>query len=83
MLRIADATHNTYILGFLRYLGPFIIPGIAIRKMEETELTIYQEGLRDEHRAIVNAIVAGQASLAGDAMRHHLMHGLKLNKAID
>lgn len=78
-LAIANATKNSYMVDFLRFLGPYIIPNNAMRDMTEAELSKYHESLRDEHLEITKAIKAGDAATAGTAMRDHLYRGLQLN----
>ena len=64
---------------FLRFLGPFIIPTNAMHQMGRDELSAYQENLREEHLAIVEAIKVRDAEAAGEAMRNHLRIGLQVN----
>ena len=78
-LAIANATKNSYMVDFLRFLGPFIIPANAMHQMDQEELPGYQESLRSEHLAIAEAIKSGDASAAGEAMRVHLCRGLQIN----
>lgn len=83
-LAVATATKNSYIVDFLRFLGPFIIPANAMHQMDRKELPTYQNSLRKEHEAIADAIKVGDASAAGAAMRYHLRRGLQINvKATD
>ena len=78
-LAIANATKNSYMVDFLRFLGPFSIPANAMHQMDQKELPIYQDSLRAEHLAIAEAIKAGSASDAGAEMRKHLVRGLQVN----
>ena len=78
-LAIANATKNSYMVDFLRFLGPFIIPTNAMHQMGRDELSAYQENLREEHLAIVEAIKVRDAEAAGEAMRNHLRIGLQVN----
>ena len=78
-LAVANATKNSYMVDFLRFLGPFIIPANAMHQMDQDELPTYQESLRQEHSDITEAIECGDASAAGAAMRIHLRRGLKIN----
>lgn len=78
-LAIANATRNSYMVDFLRFLGPFIIPANALQQMDQQELPAYKESLRSEHSAIAEAIKAGDANAAADAMRNHLRRGLQVN----
>lgn len=81
-LAVANATKNSYIVDFLLFLGPFIIPANAMHQMNSNELPAYQESLRAEHLAIAEAIKAGDAPLAGAEMRKHLRIGLQVNSNV-
>lgn len=78
-LAIANATSNTYMVDFLLFLGPFIIPANAMRQMDQQALPAYQDSLREEHLAIAESIKTGDAHGAGEAMRSHLHRGLQVN----
>lgn len=78
-LAIASATKNSYMVDFLRFLGPTIIPANAMSEMDQDMRPAYQVSLREEHFAIVEAIKSGDPSVAGEAMRDHLRRGLKFN----
>ena len=78
-LAIANATKNSYMVDFLRFLGPFIIPANAMHQMDKQELPAYQSSLRAEHLAIAEAIKSGDAAAAGAEMRKHLRRGLQVN----
>ena len=78
-LAVASATQNTYIVDFLRFLGPFIIPANAMRQMDLNRLPSYQDSLRAEHLAIADAIKAEDVNLAAEEMRRHLRRGLRIN----
>ncbi|MEP2783509.1 MAG: FadR/GntR family transcriptional regulator [Pseudoruegeria sp.] len=75
-LAVANATKNSYMVDFLRFLGPFIIPANALHQMEPKKLPDYQQSLRSEHQAIAEAIKARDSNGAGTAMRNHLRKGL-------
>ncbi len=81
-LQIAEATQNTYIADFLRYLGPFIIPRAAMRTVTGLERENYLEELSREHANIRDAIAREDAEAAADAMRLHLMRGLQFNRRL-
>ena len=78
-LAVATATRNSYMVDFLRFLGPFIIPANAMHQMDQQELPAYRDSLRAEHSAIAEAIKEGDAISAGEAMRNHLRRGLQVN----
>ena len=81
-LAIAEATKNAYIAGFLRYLGPFIIPRPAMTRFTGEERATYQRVLEHEHRDILTAITDRDALSAADLMREHLARGLDLNRRL-
>ena len=78
-LAVATATQNSYIVDFLRFLGPYIIPADVMSEMDQNERPIYRDSLREEHSAIAEAIKSGDPNAAGEAMRNHLRRGLKFN----
>ena len=71
---VAATTNNLQFLGFLDYLGRFIIPRQSIRvAIHQGEgQRAYLEMIQREHRAIFAAIEAGDAAAARGAMRQHL-----------
>lgn len=78
-LAIASATKNSYMIDFLRFLGPYIIPANAMSAMDQDTRPAYQISLREEHLAIAEAIKSGDPNAAGEAMRDHLRRGLQFN----
>ncbi|MEP5759854.1 MAG: FadR/GntR family transcriptional regulator [Litoreibacter sp.] len=81
-LAIANATKNSYMVDFLRFLGPFIIPANAMHQMDRDELPDYQDSLRKEHLVITQAIKSRDADAAGAGMRNHLRRGLQVNAGV-
>lgn len=71
---IAEATNNAFYVEVLDSLGSRTIPcDITSPYATEDVLSFaYQAGLQREHLAILNAISAGDAPAARDAMRAHL-----------
>ena len=71
---IAAATGNPQFPHFLEYLGRFIIPRQSIRVAAHRPegQRAYLETFQREHVAICDAIVAGDAEAAREAMRQHL-----------
>lgn len=71
---IASATNNPFYIEMLDVLGRRAIP-CDVTSPWSTEIAQsdeYQRGLQREHLAILNAISAGDAEAARDAMRLHL-----------
>jgi GntR family transcriptional regulator, transcriptional repressor for pyruvate dehydrogenase complex len=71
---IAAATGNPQFLHLLEYLGRFIIPRQSIRVAAHRPegQRAYLETFQREHAVICEAILAGYAEAARDAMRRHL-----------
>ena len=71
---IAAATGNPQFPHFLEYLGRFIIPRQSIRVAAHRPegQRAYLETFQREHVAICDAISAGDATAAREAMRQHL-----------
>jgi GntR family transcriptional regulator, transcriptional repressor for pyruvate dehydrogenase complex len=74
---IAAAAGNPYFSRFLEFLGRFLIPRQSIRigLRHADDLRTYLERIQKEHRAIYDAIGAGNPGAARDAMRRHLVNG--------
>jgi GntR family transcriptional repressor for pyruvate dehydrogenase complex len=72
---IAAATANPQFPRFLEYLGRFIIPRQSIRLTgrDEKGQRAYLHMILEEHRAIRDAVAAGDAATARRAMRKHLV----------
>jgi len=81
-LAVANATQNSYMADFLRFLGPLVIPANAMHVMNQEELPAYQNSLRTEHSAIAEAIIAGKVNEAGAEMLKHLRRGLLFNAGV-
>ncbi|HEY4921024.1 MAG TPA: FadR/GntR family transcriptional regulator [Xanthobacteraceae bacterium] len=76
--RIAAATRNPQFVGFLEYLGRFIIPRQTIRVAgAASDRVAYLRTFQKEHLAIVKALRARSVAKARAAMRSHLMNSRK------
>lgn len=73
-LAIANGTNNSLFTSFLESLGRNAIPRSALSEEDRARLIdrTYLERVNKEHRAIVDAISAGDADGARVAMRDHL-----------
>jgi DNA-binding FadR family transcriptional regulator len=80
-LRIAEATHNSYLVNFMHFLGTNIIPRVVLRLELGSERDAFFEELIDHHQAIYDAIEARDLAGAATAMRIHLSRGMIVNKA--
>lgn len=77
-LAIADASNNARFGEFLRLLRPGIIPRGELEGGKEGERPAdYNRSLQQEHEAIVEAIVDGDAAAARENMRAHLKGSLR------
>ena len=81
--RIAKAAGNPQFLGFLEYLGRFIIPrqsvwGRSGPVLNRTHLDMFQK----EHRAILQAIQGRAVSKARAAMREHLLNSRRRHQKL-
>jgi len=72
---IAAATQNPQFTRFLEFLGRFLIPRQSVRTglKRPQDLKAYLARIQAEHRRIYEAIRAGDATAARQAMRGHLM----------
>lgn len=70
---IAVAANNPRFAEFLDLMGPSVIPRSALQgDGGQRSPDSYINLISNEHRAIADAIAAGDADAARDAMRHHL-----------
>jgi DNA-binding FadR family transcriptional regulator len=72
---IAVATGNPHFTRFLEFLGRFLIPRQSVRIALKAgpDQRAYLQRIQAEHRAIAQAIAAGDVSSARRAMRRHLL----------
>jgi GntR family transcriptional repressor for pyruvate dehydrogenase complex len=76
-LQIARASHNSYIVQVLEFLSGSMRVAISrSRELDATRAELLAEA-HAEHTAIFDAIVAGDANAAVEAMRSHLQAGRK------
>ncbi len=81
-VKIAEATHNSYLVDFMNFLGTQIIPRVVLRLEFGAERDAFFEELIEHHTAIYNAIEAQDPVAASEAMRVHLSRGLVVNRAV-
>ncbi len=81
-VKIAEATHNSYLVDFMNFLGTQIIPRVVLRLEFGAERDAFFEELISHHVAIYDAIAAQDPVAAATAMRVHLLRGLVVNRAI-
>jgi len=81
-VKIAEATHNSYLVDFMNFLGTQIIPRVVLRLEFGAERDEFFEELIVHHVAIYDAIKAKDPVAAAEAMRVHLSRGLVVNRAI-
>ncbi|MDZ4135247.1 MAG: FadR/GntR family transcriptional regulator [Paracoccaceae bacterium] len=82
---IAAASGNPLIDDFLGFLGPFIIPRPQVRLARDNAVAqgAYLMQLAQEHRAILEAILARDEDAARATMRAHLTRGIALNRGAE
>jgi len=80
-MAVGEATNNPY---FVRLLGHFArVIGDAVRTLRYSSTgTDRMDQIEHEHHQIFDAIAAGDADAARQAMREHLEHGMERRKAI-
>lgn len=81
-VKIAEATHNSYLVDFMNFLGTHIIPRVVLRLEFGAERDAFFEELIAHHVAIYDAIEAKDPVAASAAMRVHLSRGLVVNRAV-
>lgn len=82
-LAIAEATRNPFILGFLSYLRPIIVPRFQLGHVVVPELKqAYYARMHTEHGAVVDAIERRDGRIARQAMRRHLANSLERVRAL-
>jgi GntR family transcriptional regulator, transcriptional repressor for pyruvate dehydrogenase complex len=71
---IAEATGNPQFFRFVEFLGRFLIPRQSVRTALKNgpDLRTYLQRIQREHRAIAQAIGAGDETAARQSMRRHL-----------
>jgi len=81
---IARAAHNAYFERILTFIGTRLVPprALVIQARDEQESGAYAALLDAEHRAIVDAIEAGDEAAARMAMRCHLSESLSRHRAV-
>ena len=76
-LRIAAASGNAFMLAFLDYLRPWIVPRYQLAHIVgEASRDAYYARIHAEHERIVAAIETGNGPAAREAMRTHLLNSL-------
>jgi GntR family transcriptional regulator, transcriptional repressor for pyruvate dehydrogenase complex len=74
---IAAAAHNPFMIGTLDYLAQFIRGAIGVTRANEARRTDFAAQVRDEHRAVVQAIEAGDAAKARQAAARHMNNAIR------
>ena len=76
---IAEATGNPEFARFLQFIGRHLIPRRTVSGLPERMggLRAYLGLIQEEHRRIYDAIAAGDAKAAREAMRRHLTRSLE------
>lgn len=76
-LAVAKASHNEFYPELLRYLHHVLILAIRTSRARTRTMPRRLEQVQDEHAAILQAIVDGQAAAAGRVMQVHLANAAR------
>jgi DNA-binding FadR family transcriptional regulator len=81
---IARTAHNVYFERILDFIGTRLVPPrtLVMHERGAKESGAYASLLDAEHRAIVDAIEAGNGNAASTAMRRHLSESLSRHRAV-
>ena len=72
-LAVAKATHNVFFVNAFESIKSRVYMAIDIsRQLTATPLGVRRQTLVSEHRAVMEAIIAGESAKARRAMRHHI-----------
>jgi GntR family transcriptional regulator, transcriptional repressor for pyruvate dehydrogenase complex len=74
---IADAAKNPFLISTLDYLRQFLQGATRVTRANEARRADFAKQVRDEHQAIVQAILAGDASSARRAAAQHMDNAIK------
>jgi GntR family transcriptional regulator, transcriptional repressor for pyruvate dehydrogenase complex len=74
---IGEATGNPQFSRLLGFLEQYLREGMRITRGNEARRADFMEAVRKEHRAIVDAIAAGDARAAKRAASSHLVHSAR------
>jgi GntR family transcriptional repressor for pyruvate dehydrogenase complex len=80
---IAAAAHNPFLNGTLDYLSQFMRGAIGVTRANEARSAEFAAQVRDEHNAVVLAIVAGDAVKARAAASRHLNNAIRRIQSAD
>lgn len=82
-LMIARAAGNPFMLAFLDYLRPLIVPRFQLgHVVSADQKDAYYARIHAEHERIVSAVEAGDPEAARKAMRKHLTYSLERVRAL-
>ena len=80
---IADAAGNPQFARLLRHLEQYLREAMAVTRRNESLKAEYRDQVRQEHRAIVDAILAGDAQAARAAAATHMVQAARRLQAVD
>ena len=81
-VKIAQAARNDFMLAFLEYLRPLIVPRFQLGHLvAPARKEDYYSRIHGEHEQIVVAIERGDAQAARESMRAHLLNSLERMRA--
>lgn len=80
---IADAARNPFLLSTLEYLAQFLHGATRVTRANEARRADFADQVRNEHEAIVAAIVAGDTSKARQAAGRHMNNAIRRIESAD
>lgn len=80
---IAEAAGNPQFARLLRHLEQYLRDAMTVTRLNESLKAEYREQVRQEHRAIVDAIQAGDAPAARAAAAEHMVQAARRLQAAD
>jgi len=80
---IAGAAHNPFLVGTLDYLAQFMRGAIGVTRANEARRADFAAQVRDEHRAVVEAIEAGDVAKARLAAARHMNNAIRRIESAD
>ena len=80
---IAEAAGNPFLIRTLEYLGQFLHGATQVTRANEARRLDFAQQVRDEHKAIVEAVQAGDAQAAREAAAGHMDNAIVRIRSAD
>jgi GntR family transcriptional repressor for pyruvate dehydrogenase complex len=81
--RIAEASGNPYFLSVLDFVSQYLRNATRVTRSNESRRSQFMDQVRNEHRAIVAAIAAGNAAAAERAAARHMRNAAERIRVAD